>query len=539
MAPGYALRQNDTMNTRQRALCWFASMTIGFRLTLAFGFVLGLTGLLGAASVFNLTQVNQTSAELAQKWLPSVGHLSAARVALLEFRELEVKHAHAADASYRSEYEDKMKEVRASLEKYQAEHAKLLASDDERKLAAAFTAKWTEYQGMAKKVLDLGNAGKVTDARDIGDGAAKMAADEAVAAIDALSAYSFEGGKQAADHAGAVFATARLWTLGLVAAALVIGVLLSMLITSSLKTQLGGEPAAAAQLAQAVADGDLSTPITLRPGDSTSLMACLQHMQHSLSRVVATVREGSERVACAGGEIAQGNLDLSTRTEQQASAIQQTSASMEELGSTVKQNAASAGEADTLANRASDVARRGGEVVARVVLTMGGITESSRKIADITSVIDGIAFQTNILALNAAVEAARAGEQGRGFAVVASEVRSLAQRSADAAREIKRLIAASVERVEQGTAQVDEAGRTMGEVVASIARVTTIMGEISAASREQSTGLEQVGLSMSQMDTATQRNAALVEESAAAAESLSAQAQELVQVVAGFRLATA
>jgi methyl-accepting chemotaxis protein len=517
----------------------FASMTIGARLMLAFGLVIGLTGLLGAASIFNLSRVHQTSAELADKWLPGVGHLSAARVALLEFRELEVKHAHAADASYRAEYEDKMKELRAAVGTRQAEHAKLLTSDDERKLADAFTAKWTEYQAIDKKVLDLGNAGKADDARDIGDGAAKMAADEAMAAIDALSAYSFESGKLAADHAGAVYATARLWTLGLVAAALVIGVALSTLITASLKSQLGGEPAAAATLARAVAEGNLSTPIHLRPGDSTSLMACLQHMQHSLSRVVATVREGSERVANAGSEIAQGNLDLSSRTEQQASAIQQTSASMEELGSTVKQNADSASEADALAKSASDVARQGGEAVSRVVETMGGITESSRKISDIIGVIDGIAFQTNILALNAAVEAARAGEQGRGFAVVASEVRSLAQRSADAAREIKRLIAASVERVEQGTAQVDEAGRTMGEVVASIARVTAIMGEISAASREQSTGVAQVGLSMSQMDTATQRNAALVEQSAAAAESLSAQAQELVQVVAAFKLAAA
>jgi methyl-accepting chemotaxis protein len=527
------------MNYRERALGRFASMSIGARLMLAFGLVVALAALLGGASIFNLTRVNQTSADLAQKWLPSVGHLSAARVALLEFRELEVKHAHAADASYRSEYEDKMKELRATVTAQQAEHAKLAASDAERALIDAFAAKWTAYQGMAEKVVALGNADKSDDARDIGDGAAKMAADEAIAAIDALSAFSFDGGKQAADLAGAVYATARLWTMGLVAATLLISAALSILITASLKTQLGGEPAAAAALARAVADGDLSTHIALRPGDSSSLMACLQHMQHSLSRVVATVRDGSQRVANAGSEIAQGNLDLSSRTEQQASAIQQTSASMDELGSTVKQNADSASQADALAKNASDVARRGGEAVARVVQTMGGITESSRKIADIIGVIDGIAFQTNILALNAAVEAARAGEQGRGFAVVASEVRSLAQRSADAAREIKSLIAASVERVEQGTAQVDEAGRTMGEVVVSIARVTTIMGEISSASREQSTGVAQVGRSMSQMDSATQRNAALVEQSAAAAESLSAQAQELVQVVAAFRLAPA
>jgi methyl-accepting chemotaxis protein len=527
------------MKIRERALARFASLSIGSRLMFAFGLVIGLTGLLGAATIFNLTRVNQASAELAEKWLPSVGHLSAARVALLEFRELEVKHANAADASYRAEYEDKMKDVRAIVSAQQAEHTKLAAGDEERKLTEAFAAKWIEYQSIDKKVLALGNAGQRDDARDIGDGAAKMAADETIGAIDALSAFSFDGGKQAADHAGAVYTAARLWTLGLVTAVLLVGVTLSALITASLKSQLGGEPAAAAELARAVAAGDLSTPIHLRRGDSTSLMACLQQMQHSLSRVVATVREGSQRVAHAGSEIAQGNLDLSSRTEQQASAIQQTSASMEELGSTVKQNADSANEADTLAKSASDVARRGGEAVSRVVQTMGGITESSRKITAIIGVIDGIAFQTNILALNAAVEAARAGEQGRGFAVVASEVRSLAQRSADAAREIKRLIAASVERVEQGTAQVDEAGRTMGEVVASIARVTAIMGEISAASREQSAGVAQVGSSMSQMDAATQRNAALVEQSAAAAESLSAQAQELVQVVAGFRLATA
>jgi methyl-accepting chemotaxis protein len=265
-------------------------------------------------------------------------------------------------------------------------------------------------------------------------------------------------------------------------------------------------------------------------------MVQLKSMQTSLSGVVSTVRQGSEAVAAASAQIAQGNNDLSARTEQQASALQQTAASMEELGSAVKQNADSSRQADQLATSASKVAVRGGEVVAQVVNTMTGINEASRKISDIISVIDGIAFQTNILALNAAVEAARAGEQGRGFAVVASEVRSLAGRSADAAKEIKTLINASVERVEQGTVLVGQAGSTMTEVVSSIKRVTDMMGEISAASNEQSMGVAQIGEAVSQMDQTTQQNAALVEEMAAAAGSLKSQAQELVSTVAIFKI---
>jgi methyl-accepting chemotaxis protein len=291
-------------------------------------------------------------------------------------------------------------------------------------------------------------------------------------------------------------------------------------------------------VAHAVAQGDLTQTIEVR-GDNelARLMQALAAMGQSLVTVVSSVRQGSESVATASAEIAQGNNDLSARTEQQASALEQTAASMEELSSTVKQNADSARQANQLAASASTVAVKGGEVVSQVVDTMKGINESSRKIADIISVIDGIAFQTNILALNAAVEAARAGEQGRGFAVVASEVRSLAGRSAEAAKEIKTLIGASVERVEHGTALVDQAGATMTEVVSSIKRVTDIMGEISAASNEQALGVAQVGEAVTQMDQATQQNAALVEEMAAAASSLKSQAQELVQTVAVFKLA--
>ena len=323
-----------------------------------------------------------------------------------------------------------------------------------------------------------------------------------------------------------------------IGAAVLAGLLLlaSLLISRGLLRQLGGEPDVASDITQRIAAGDLTVAIALTERDQSSLLHAIKAMRDSLSGIVGQVRSGSEGVATASAEIAQGNQDLSARTESQASALEQTAASMEQLSATVKQNADSARQANQLAQSASTTALQGGEVVARVVDTMKGINEASRKISDIIGVIDGIAFQTNILALNAAVEAARAGDHGRGFAVVASEVRSLAGRSAEAAKEIKRLINASVERVEQGTLQVDQAGNTMDEVVRGIRRVTDLMGEISASSLEQSAGVAQVGEAVMQMDQVTQQNAALVEEMAAAASSLSAQAQELVQTVAVFKL---
>ncbi|PIF90341.1 methyl-accepting chemotaxis protein [Acidovorax sp. 62] len=324
-----------------------------------------------------------------------------------------------------------------------------------------------------------------------------------------------------------------LWVGSSTVLAIVVGLFLAYWTTHSITLPVQQ----AVNATTAIAAGDLATPIPQGAKDEPGqLLTELAIMRNKLAEIVSNVRQSAESVSTASAEISQGNHDLSARTERQASALEETAASMEELGSTVRQNSDSAQAANKLATNANTVAVQGGEVVAQVVETMKGINDSSRKIADIISVIDGIAFQTNILALNAAVEAARAGEQGRGFAVVASEVRGLAGRSAEAAKEIKQLISASVTRVEQGTALVDKAGLTMTEVVTSIRRVTDIVREISAASAEQSDGVGQVGEAVMQMDQATQQNAALVEEMAAAASSMKTQAQELVDAVAVFRL---
>jgi methyl-accepting chemotaxis protein len=322
-----------------------------------------------------------------------------------------------------------------------------------------------------------------------------------------------------------------LFVLGGVAVAL--GAVCATVITRSITVPLSG----AVQVAQKVAAGELTSQVVVQGRDETSeLLQALQDMNASLAKTVGEVRAGSGLITTASQEIAAGNADLSARTESQASSLEETASSMEELTSTVKQNADNARQANQLAVSASAVAEKGGTVVSQVVQTMGSITESSRKIADIISVIDGIAFQTNILALNAAVEAARAGEQGRGFAVVASEVRNLAQRSAGAAREIKQLIGDSVEKVDAGSKLVDEAGQTMDLIVTSIRQVTDIMGEITAATQEQSNGIEEVNQAISQMDEMTQQNAALVEQAAAAAESMQDQAQMLAQAVSIFKL---
>ena len=402
-------------------------------------------------------------------------------------------------------------ESRTLVEQFAAAHTQM--GVDYRKGFDAFKAAESDPSAGDKAVAGMDRE----PARLLAESGSKIAADSA-----ATSAHAASEAQRAT-----IVSIVLMLVVG--AAGVVTGVLFSHRITKPVDHAL--------QLARKIADGDLTMHVKANGDDEIAqLLKALSAMQGSLSGVVGNVRSNSESVSTAASEISQGANDLSQRTEEQASALQQAASSMEQLGSTVRQNAENALSANQLALGASTVARKGGEVVGEVVETMKGINDSSKRIVDIIGVIDGIAFQTNILALNAAVEAARAGEQGRGFAVVASEVRSLAQRSADAAKEIKQLISASVERVEHGTALVDRAGVTMTEIVTSIARVTDIMGEISAASSEQSDGVGQISQAIAQMDQATQQNAALVEESAAAAESLRDQAQQLVQVVAVFRL---
>ncbi|MFM0071533.1 methyl-accepting chemotaxis protein [Paraburkholderia sediminicola] len=373
------------------------------------------------------------------------------------------------------------------------------------------------------------------DQSKVVDGAKRLQAayNELANSDDALRKFQFDSARQGYDSVQSSFEVFRMVSIG----ALLVGVLAAVLSYLTLSRAIARPLDAALGHFDAISAGDLRRPVVVTSRDEMGqLLEGIARMQRSLTETVRTVRSGSESIATATRQIAAGNIDLSSRTEEQASALQETASSMEELTGTVKQNADNARQASSLAANASEIANKGSAVVSQVVGTMGDINQSSAKIADIISIIEGIAFQTNILALNAAVEAARAGEEGRGFAVVAGEVRSLAQRSSAAAKEIKELIDTSVERVQSGSALVDEAGRTMTEIIGAVQRVTDIMGEIAAASEEQSSGIDQVARAVTQMDEVTQQNAALVEEAAAAASSLEDQAGKLRSAVAVFQL---
>jgi methyl-accepting chemotaxis protein len=437
------------------------------------------------------------------------------------------------DPAIRTQHKNRIADARIAYDTHAKKLESLIHTEAAKKIFADIEASRIAVGPQFDAVIELADAGKSQEASAYLQDKVQLIQDKWFAGIQAMIERQE---KQNADSVAQMhedYTHSIQLISGSAIVAIMLGIFLTWRVTRSITRPIGD----AVTVAQKIAAGDLNSVIVVGAKDEAGiLLQTLSNMQTSLAAVVANVRQGSESVSTASAEIAQGNHDLSARTESQASALEQTAASMEELSSTVKQNADNALQANKLAQSASTVAVRGGEVVAQVVDTMKHINDSSKRINDIISVIDGIAFQTNILALNAAVEAARAGEQGRGFAVVASEVRSLAGRSAEAAKEIKSLINASVERVDHGNVLVEQAGATMIEVVSSIRRVTDIMSEISAASNEQSLGVSQVGEAVTEMDQVTQQNAALVEEMAAAASSLKSQAEDLVGTVAVFKL---
>ncbi len=509
-----------------------SNLSVGLRLGASFGAILLITALIAATGMWRIASLQNASERVAtqeieqqtlvEDWASDIRLNWVRTEAFLKAIDRDYMDKLTADTQATATgMEAKVKRIEALVQGEQA-----------RGLLAAIATARQAYNDKLAEIRELHRGGEPNVPAMV-DKDLRPLADKYLKSLDDLRrAMGTQLAEGQADTSALAKASQVLLGVGtLIAVAL--GALLAFTVTRSIvrPVQRGKEAA------ENIADGDLTHPIEANGNDETGqLLQALATMQSRLASIVGNVRHNAEGVATASTEIASGNNDLSARTEQQASALQETAASMEQLGSTVRQNADNARQANQLAMNASTVAQQGGDVVAEVVTTMKGINDSSKKIADIISVIDGIAFQTNILALNAAVEAARAGEQGRGFAVVAGEVRSLAQRSAEAAKEIKGLIGTSVERVERGTALVDKAGATMSEVVASIRRVTDIMGEISAASSEQSQGVSQVGEAITQMDQATQQNAALVEQSAAAADSLKTQAGQLVDAVAVFRL---
>ncbi|MFG0611661.1 methyl-accepting chemotaxis protein [Delftia sp. WSY_14] len=411
-----------------------------------------------------------------------------------------------------------------------------LQTEQARRLFADIRQARQPFVETMRQAGDLGLANQGDAARDLIMGRLRALQTTYFDAVEALVDYQKAQTQATVDGSLRRVAEDGVAMLVLTLLAAALGSLVAWMITRTVKQQLGGEPSYAAGVARQIAQGDLSVRVQLAPGDTSSLLHAMEDMRAGLARVVADVRQSSESIATGASQIASGNADLSQRTEEQASNLEQTAASMEEMNATVKLNADTVRTATQLAASSSQAATGGGKIVDRVVATMEQITASSRKIEDIIGVIDSIAFQTNILALNAAVEAARAGEQGRGFAVVASEVRSLAQRSAGAAKEIKALIGESVSKVDEGSGLVSETGSAMKDIVQQAQRVADLIGEIGAATAEQADGVAQVGDAVVQLDQVTQQNAALVEESAAAAASLNAQAARLVDLVSLFKL---
>ncbi|SAL67264.1 methyl-accepting chemotaxis protein [Caballeronia telluris] len=506
--------------------------TIKGRLALAMAFLSALLIAIGALGIFGMNRANTTSRDLFTNEMPSAVSVGNAEMFMARERLSFDRAALNAGTPAAEDAIGRGALMRKTSDEAWTSYMSLPQKDQEKPLAETFNKERLALQ----KLLDSGYA----DVRSNDHDRVIKSADDMQVAFNVfakagveLRKFQFEAAKAAYEEGQAKFERSRAISI----AAILLGVAAAGYSWFSLRRKIARPLDAALAQFDAIAAGDLRREVAAKSNDEMGqLLRGLAKMQAALIETVRTVRSGSESIASATKQIAAGNIDLSSRTEEQASALQETASSMEQLTGTVKQNADNARQASALAANASEIANKGSAVVGQVVGTMSEINQSSAKIADIITIIEGIAFQTNILALNAAVEAARAGEEGRGFAVVAGEVRTLAQRSSAAAKEIKELIDTSVSRVQSGTTLVDEAGRTMNEIIGAVQRVTDIMGEIAAASEEQSSGIDQVARAVTQMDEVTQQNAALVEEAAAAAQSLEDQAGSLRTAVATFQL---
>jgi methyl-accepting chemotaxis protein-1 (serine sensor receptor) len=511
----------------------FSNLTIKSRLVFVIGFLSLLLVAIGAIGLVSLSAANGSLQTIYDDRLVPMGQLDHI-VRTIDRNRMAIAETLNGDPAVVGPKMDEVDRSTATIAKtWEAFSANRLTAE-EKALADKAYASLQKFQNEGlKPAVDAQRAVNVQMATEILQGPMAQHYAMLQEQIDALIRMQLDVAKKEYERTQSLYGTVRMVSV----AAILFGVLLAALIGTWLTRAISAPLEKAVKVARGVAAGDLEQNIEVRSRDETGqLLLALKEMSGSLVRTIDSVRHGTETIGVAAREIASGNADLSARTESQASSLEETASSMEELTQTVKQNAENARQANQLVVSASDVASRGGQVVGQVVSTMGSIKDSSNKIVDIIGVIDGIAFQTNILALNAAVEAARAGEQGRGFAVVAAEVRSLAQRSAGAAKEIKALIGDSVEKVDSGSKLVDEAGKTMGEIVSSVGRVADIMNEITAASQEQSEGIEEVNRAIAQMDEMTQQNAALVEQAAAAAQSMREQADSLAREVAVFKL---
>jgi methyl-accepting chemotaxis protein len=506
------------------------------QLVLGFSAVIALVIGLGVFCLFEISGENLHVAELRDNWLPSVRSSLQMQAGLRQIRINEYRAVSSQTPAASQQAESRIEAGIADYRQAAAEYEKLISEPEEKAAYADIQTLMPRYLDLDAKVRALAKDARAADAMDLLTGQSANVRDSIEKDIKTIVDVNVAGAAREGAAANQAYSRAIALVIGLIIAAAVVALGVALVIARSLAKQLGGEPRDASTLASHIAGGNLHVGVPLKAGDRTSLMFSLATMKDQLTAIVQGIKISTESISVAAGQIAQGNTDLSQRTEEQAASLEETASSMQQLTATVRQNASNANQATMLATTASGIAKRGGEVVGRVVETMHGISDSSTRVTEIIGVIEGIAFQTNILALNAAVEAARAGEQGRGFAVVAAEVRTLAQRSATAAKEIKDLIGESATRVDAGSRLVEEAGSTISEVVESVKRVTDIMNEISSASEEQSTGIEQVNQAVTQMDEVTQQNAALVEEASAAAQSMAQQAQALRQAVAVFKV---